>query len=113
MDRSISVSRNTDTLFSRPFPKGMKESRGKKVTERRKQSSLQLEIRVCIKELYALFNTMRLKWLVSIIQVLLERRKTITITFTNFNKPPKTVFLDKKEENFVNLEEASTYTEMQ
>lgn len=98
----------TRTLCSPDHSPREWNSRGKKVTKRRKQSPLQLEIPACIKELYALFNVMRLKWLVSIIQVPLERRKIITIMFTNFNRVPKKVFLDKKEEDVVNLEEEST-----
>lgn len=112
MDHSISISRNTDTLFSRPFPKGMKKVRGKRVTKRRKQSSLQLKILVWIEEPYVLLNMMRRKRLVSIISVHMERKKAIAIMFTDFNRVPKTVALNRKEEKFVNLEEESMKTEM-
>lgn len=46
-------------MFSRPFPKGMKKVRGKRVTKRRKQSPLQLKILVWIEEPYVLLNMMR------------------------------------------------------
>lgn len=42
----------------------------------------------------------------------MERKKAIAIMFTDFNRVPKTVALNRKEEKFVNLEEESMKTEM-
>lgn len=62
MEQSISVPRNTDTLFSRPFPQGMKKVRGEddnKIGEN--DPFFNSKILVRIKELYVMFNITSLK----------------------------------------------------
>lgn len=67
MEQSISVPRNTDTLFPRAVPQGMKKVMGKMITELEKTISSSTKNTGLDKGTVFIFNITGFKRLVSII----------------------------------------------